>query len=214
MLSSPLDRPEPVARVADLMSTFRPAWFLCGGWAVDAWLGGQTREHGDVDIAIFRDDERAIFDHLGSWRLVAHDTPDASHDDPWDGRPLGFLEPGTRNAPTHLHGTHPDLDFTLEVLINEHSGGDWVLGREPRVTLPLRQSAGRSAWGVPTAAPELLLFYKATAYFGMEGMKDRPQDEADFLALLPVLADDQRRWLSQAISLARPGHPWLAHLSG
>ncbi len=36
--------PEPVAEVADLMSTYRHMWCLCGGWAVDAWLGRQTRD--------------------------------------------------------------------------------------------------------------------------------------------------------------------------
>ena len=45
--------PETLARVADLMSAFRPKWSLCGGWAADAWLGRQTRDHADIDIAVF-----------------------------------------------------------------------------------------------------------------------------------------------------------------
>ncbi len=53
--------PEPVARVADLMATYRGAWSICGGWAVDAWLGRQTRDHADVDIAVYQDDHHALF---------------------------------------------------------------------------------------------------------------------------------------------------------
>ena len=35
--------PRPVDRMAELMSTFRPWWALCGGWAVDTWIGERTR---------------------------------------------------------------------------------------------------------------------------------------------------------------------------
>jgi hypothetical protein len=210
--------PEPLARVADLMSTFRARWFLCGGWAVDAWLGGQTRDHPDVDIAVFQDDQRAIFDHLAGWQLIAHD-PNVAGDtsEPWDGRRL--------DLPAHVHARSPDVcpanpetgrgpGFNLEVLLNERSGRDWVFSREPRVRMPLRLCARQSAWGLPTVVPEVLLFYKATAYFGEELQDRRPHDEADFRDLLPHLTDKRRQWLWESISLVHPGHPWLTQLSG
>jgi hypothetical protein len=46
------------------MSSFPAPWALCGGWAIDAWLGRQTREHGDVDVSVFLQDQRALFEHL------------------------------------------------------------------------------------------------------------------------------------------------------
>ncbi len=198
--------PEPLARVADLMSSFRPRWSLCGGWAVDSWLGRQTRDHGDVDIALFQDDQHAIFDHLAGWQLIAHD-PNVAGDtsEPWDGRRL--------DLPAHIHAHHHDW-FKLEVLLNERSGRDWMFSREPRITMPLRRGAQQSAWGLPTVVPEVILFYKATAYFGAEELKDRrPQDEPDFLALLPQLNERQCQWLWEAISLVHPDHPWLTQLS-
>jgi hypothetical protein len=169
------------------MSTFEPRWFLCGGWALDAWFGRQTRDHADVDIAVFQDDQRALFDHLAGWRLIAHD-PDVAGDttEPWGGRHL--------DLPAHIHcrpsGAAPAAPetgrgpgFNLEVLLNERSGRDWVFSREPHVTMPLRLCARQSGWGLPTLVPEVLLFYKATAYFGEEMQDRRPQDEPDFLAL-------------------------------
>ena len=216
-LSSHLVLPEPVARVAGFMSTFRPNWFLCGGWAIDAWLGRQTREHGDIDISVFHDDQRAIFDHLAGWQLIGHD-PNVADDtgEPWNGRTL--------DLPAHIHARPGDAGpvtletghapgFNLEVILNECSGGEWIFSREPSISLPLSQCAEEPAWGQPTALPQVLLFYKATAYFGMTNMKPRPQDEADFLALLPLLSPDRRDWLRESILLVHPGHPWPSQFS-
>jgi lincosamide nucleotidyltransferase A/C/D/E len=36
----------------DLSASLGVELWLDGGWAVDAWLGGQTRPHADVDIVI------------------------------------------------------------------------------------------------------------------------------------------------------------------
>ncbi len=204
--------PEPLARAADLMSTFRPWWSVCGGWAVDAWIGRQARDHADVDISVFQDDQRAIFKHLASWQLIAHDLQVADDTSgSWNGRHLVL--------PAHIHARSPDarrslpnrLDapaqagFSLDIQLNERSGGDWIFSREPRVARSLRQGARQSAWGVPTVVLEVLLFYKS---------KDpRPHDESDFLALLPHLAEKQRYWLREAISLVHPGHQWLTQLS-
>ena len=40
----------------------------------------------------------------------------------------------------------------------------------------------------------------------------RAKDEADFTAALPLLGDEQRRWLVDALVLVHPGHRWLPAL--
>ncbi len=190
------------------MATYRGAWSICGGWAVDAWLGRLTRDHADVDIAVFQGDERALLDHLAGWQLIAHDANvDGGTSELWDGRRL--------DLPAHIHGRLSDerlpdrvdaateQGFGLDIQLSERSGADWVFSREPRVTMPLRRAVVQSAWGLPTLAPEALLFYKAGDL--------RRRDKLDFLALLPHLTAEQRGWLRDAVSLV--GHPWLAQLS-
>ena len=205
---SPGDVPESVAPIVELMSTFPAPWALCGGWAVDAGLGRVTREHPDVDIAMFVQDHRALFDHLSDWQAVAHDpTFDGETSAPWDGRRL--------ELPAHLHCRMdtgepppdgvltPEQGFTLDILLDDRSGDDWVLNVEPRIALPIAAAVRESPWGLPTVVPEVLLFFKAREL--------RRRDKLDFLALLPDLKREQRDWIRGAISLV--GHPWLSQLS-
>lgn len=206
--------PGPVASIAETMSTFGGAWCLCGGWAVDAWLGRPTREHADVDIAVFEDELGDLFNHLRDWLLVAHDSryeKASEHDwDAWDGGPL--------DLPAHIHGCPPgpaqpsrirlpriltvEMGFWLDIQVNERADGDWVFKRQPRISLGMEPSIRQSGWGLPTMAPEAIVFYKASDL--------RERDRLDFEALLPILSGDQRSWLRDAIAGA--GHPWLGRL--
>jgi len=208
-VSSTHQIPEVVAPIASLMSSYSAHWALCGGWAVDSWLGEHTREHGDVDVSVFVQDQRALFNHLRGWQLVPHDphVPDDSNE-LWDGRGLG--------TPGHLHcrpdagkpvpggALLADQGFTLDVMLDDRDGDQWVLWREPRISLPLQEAVPTSPWGLPTVAPEVLLFFKARDM--------RRRDKLDFEALLPHLAPARRAWLRDALGLA--GHPWLTRLAG
>ena len=206
------------------MSAYPGAWLLCGGWAVDAWLGGVTRSHGDIDVMVFHDDQRAAFQQFAAWDLVAHDAIDPGPTTEfWAGRELKIpahvhARPRDENSPGALlrwvippHEQVHD-DRNVELILNERQDGRWVLHTEAGVSLPWQECVKQSTWGIPTAAPEVLLFYKATAYWGVKRMKPRPQDEIDFRALLPLLSSGQKQWLRQAVGRVVPEHPWLADL--
>jgi hypothetical protein len=202
------------------MSTFPSDWILCGGWAVDSWLGRITRDHGDLDITVFEDSEPALFKHLAGWQMVPHDgaLADSDTNAQWTGRKLV--------TPAHLHCRGPedsgdippagallaDQGWNLEIVINDRAHGEWILRDEPRVALPLSRYAGQSAWGLPTALPEVLLFFKATAYEGTRHYL-RQRDHVDFERLYPVLTPAQRSWLHEAISRVDSDHPWLGILA-
>jgi hypothetical protein len=203
--------PESIAELAGLMSTYPGVWALCGGWAVDAWLGRVTRKHGDIDLVVFQDDLPAFFEHLTGWQMLAH-SPDAPEYDGlwWDGR-------RRLTCPSHIHARPPERSgpapadgianaedgFTLDIQICEGEGGEWLLSREPRIALPLTDSIRESTWGLPTALPGVLLFYKA--------YEPRQRDRLDFEALSPWLEGVQRDWLRDAIESV--GHPWVRKLA-
>src|SRR2546423_12293813 len=118
--------PDAVAYVRDLLVGFARPWFLCGGWAADAWLGRRTRDHGDVDIAVFHHDQRAVLAHMAGWTLVGHDpnVPDDTKE-PWNGRRL--------DMPAHIHV--PGAAFEFEFLLNEGTANDWILYRDLDIAL-------------------------------------------------------------------------------
>jgi hypothetical protein len=205
------DVPEPVARIAGVMANFDRPWSLCGGWAVDAWLGRVTRDHGDIDISVFGEDQRALSDHLRDWQLLAHDADLPEGDGSWwDGRRVLAL-------PAHIHArpdeggdipgdgiARPEHGFDLDIQIDARDRGEWILSREPLITVPLESAVAPSPWGVPAAVPEVLLLFKARDL--------RRRDHRDFQALLPRLTTAQTAWLFDAIG--RLPHPWLTHLRG
>jgi hypothetical protein len=186
--------PAPVANVARLMAGFSRPWALCGGWGVDAWLGRQTRDHDDIDLAVFEDGLEALRLHLDGWRLVAHDTTDDDGDTPWLGRRLYM--------PAHIHARNGDAN--LDIQVNEHDGDAWLLSREPRLVAEPARLAGACAWGLPALAPEVILFYKAREL--------RQKDGVDFEALRHRLSGEQTRWLRGAIAGFDPAHAWLGAL--
>ena len=191
------------------MRRFPGWWTLAGGWAVEAWVGGVTRQHADVDIAVFAADQRALFEHLAGWHLVAHDpNVDGETSDLWNGRrldlpghvharPSGAAVPGSLSSPAQQ-------GFALDIQLDEREGDDLVLNRDPRVALPLAEAVAISPWKVPTLRPVVLLFYKA--------LEAREKDEADLRSLLPVMGEQDRARLADVIAAGWPGHRWLALL--
>ena len=183
---------ELVTTVERLMSPYTGTWALCGGWAIDSWLNRVTRGHEDLDIAVWMDEQRLFHAELDDWRLVAHETEEADHQVMWDGHQL---------APaTHVHPGQ-DLVPRRELHVNErHRGeGTWRLRgfRGPTATLPFDRFSLQSPWGLPTLAPEALLFYKLSS-------ERRPRDEQDIAALSSILDDPQRLWLRSALEQPAP----------
>lgn len=199
--------PPPLARTRELMYGYSRPWFLCGGWAVDAWIGHQTRKHLDVDVAVFREDQQELYAYLAGWHLVGHDRNVADDStESWNGRCL--------DLPAHIHANHPAMNGTeLDIQLNATANGDWLCRSEPSITHPLSDSA-TARWDLPTAPPELVLFYKAGGNLAADQVGElRSHDELDMRALLPLLTAGQRSWLHNAIARSHPTHPWLAGIS-
>jgi hypothetical protein len=211
--------PEAVARLADVMGSYPRPWALCGGWALDAWLGRVSRDHGDVDLSVFDADHGDLFDHLAGWQLIAHTSAaDDASTGLWDGRRLP--------VPSHIHARspadaglapipedgvcEPAKGWWLDIQIDAGDDAECVLSDTPRVALPVRDAIRLSPWGVPATSPEVLLFFKAGC---RNRAYPRRRDWRDFVMFLPRLSDEQAAWLRGAIARVDPGNPWIEPLS-
>jgi aminoglycoside-2''-adenylyltransferase len=191
---------EPILQVAALFRGFERPWFVAGGWAVDFLLDRVTREHGDIDVAVLRDDQIAVRGLFAGWK--AEKVVPA----PGGGTREVWPENEELTLPVHevWFSREEGAPRELEVLLNELVDGAWRFRRDPRIELPLEMLGVRSARGLPVLAPEVVLLYKAKA--------PRATDEDDFAAMLPALTRARRRWLAGALQLCHPGHPWIARL--
>jgi hypothetical protein len=191
----PLTPAQVFAALADLDAP----WWIAGGRTIDAFLGYESREHGDIDVGLLRRDQLKVQAALAGWDLQAADPPGRLR--PWQ---RGELLPPTVHDVWCLPAA--DAAWGLQIVLDESwdgEGEEWEYRRHPAVHRPVSTLVWR-ADGVPYLAVEVQLLSKAGAL--------SPKNEADFAACLPKLDPAPRAWLASALRLAHPGHPWIERL--
>lgn len=180
----------------DALAGYGGRWWIAGGWAVDIFVGGEPREHADLDIAVVRAEQELLREHFRDWDV--HWVPRPGTLEPWDGTPV---EP-----PRHELWARraPSAPWELELLLNDVEDEVWAFRRDPRVRRPVEE-IGLDCGGLPVLAPEIALLYKAKV--------PTATDERDFAHALPALPASARRWLGDALDLVHPGHPWQERLA-
>ena len=95
--------------------------------------------------------------------------------------------------------------YRIDVFREPHVGGLRVCRRDASITLPYGKLILRTSEGIPYAAPEVTLLFKAK--------HRREKDEADFQRVLPRMNQTQRSRLISWLSQVHPGHPWTKALA-
>lgn len=177
--------------VNSLMSGFNKTWFIAGGWAIDLFLGKETREHKDIEIALFRKDQLYLRDYLKEWDFQKVIKGEFY---PWKNE---FLD-----LPIHeIHGIEKYNGQKLEVLLNETKDNDWIFRRDSRISCSLNSVWSYSNTGIPYLNPEIVLLYKVK--------NTREKDHQDFMIIKDYLNSKKKQWLQNAIELHEPEHMWL-----
>ena len=182
------------AEVARRLADVDVVWYVSAGWALDLFVGHQTREHEDLEIALPED----------QFEILRRALPELEFFVVGD----GLAQPVTGAARTAHHQTWArdaaSGNWRLDVFREPWDGDTWVCRRDPRIRLPQPRAIARTEDGIPYAQPEIVLLFKAKEV--------RPKDQEDFDAVLPLLDARRRRWLAEAIRLVHPTHRWLPAL--
>jgi len=191
-------RPEEAAR---LFAQVEAPWYVAAGWAIDLCLGGQRREHEDLEIAVPRDQLGEILDALAGFEFFAAGVPG-----PGLVTPLEYADADAVESyhPTWVRERARGI-WGLDVFREPADGDTWICRRAESIRLPYDQVIARTVDGIPYGRPEIVLLFKAKH-------AHRLKDQADFEAVLPRLEPDRRRWLAEALGIVHPGHEWLQRL--
>lgn len=168
-------------------------WWVAGGWALDLFVGTQSRAHEDLDVGVLRRDAARVLAALPGWEffeaqegslhwLATGVAPRAKVNSLW-GRPAG------------------ESHWMLELMLDDADGEHWIFRRDPSIRRPLAAALRSTVEGTRYLAPEIQLLYKARDV--------RPRDQADFERVAPRLDTAAREWLRSALSRLYPRHRWL-----
>jgi GrpB-like predicted nucleotidyltransferase (UPF0157 family) len=188
----------PVEAVGRELKEVPFPWYICGGWALDLFLGDVNRVHHDVDVVVSREAQLDLQRHLTGrgWTLI---TPFEKRLEPW---PLHMKLELPRHQ-VHAHREDEFIDFLLTEMDDV-----WKYRREPSVIRSLERTSLRSDSGIPYLAPDLVLLFKSRNTSSQERLKD----QSDFEKVLPHLEPERRAWLHWALVATSPDHPWIKQL--
>jgi Aminoglycoside-2''-adenylyltransferase len=186
-------RPEDVARRLDGLDV---PWRVSAGWAVDLFLGGERREHEDLEIAVPAD----RFD------AVAAALPELDFHVVTRGVAAPVGEAAELMQTIHqTWGLDRAADrWRIDVFREPFDDDGWVARRDETIRLPYSELIEHTPDGIPYERPEVVLLFKAK--------HARPKDEADLAAVLPRLSAERRALLADWLGRVHPGHFWLPDL--
>ncbi len=199
--------PEPFEPDVSLWDAWHPAeaarrlagidapWAVVAGWSLDLFRGGQVREHEDLEIGVPESGFEAVRAALPGLELLAL----------VDGTAL----PVDEESLAESHQTwarEPETGlWRIDVIREPWDGDTWVCRRDPRIRRQRDELIARTTDGIPYQRPEIALLFKAK--------HTREKDRRDFEEVVPLLDDEARAWLRDALTLVHPGHEWLRALA-
>jgi hypothetical protein len=183
------------AEAARHLEQLEAPWYVTAGWALDLFLGRQTREHDDLEIGVPSNRFAEAHEALDGFELVVVGGGKA-----WP------LDPAT--LATHHQTWVREVGggpWRMDVFREPWDGDVWICRRNAGIRLPASRLISCTSDGIPYAQPEVVLLFKVTSA--------RPKDEADFTMVLPHLNAARRRWVRDALALVDPEHRWLDTLA-
>ncbi|KRF15708.1 nucleotidyltransferase domain-containing protein [Nocardioides sp. Soil796] len=182
------------AETVEFLRDFEAPWWVVGGWAIEAFTG-VPRPHEDIDVVIFARDLPKLLDvvrgRYHAWGAGAGAIRPVN--DTWP-----ELHEGASQVWLREHATAP---WIMDCILSEDHEGQWVSRRDPAWHAPLDDVTWVAADGIRYLRPEVVLQHKARL--------DRSKDLRDLVAAWPLLGENERAWLRDAVRREDAEHRWL-----
>ncbi len=173
-------------------------WAIAGGWAIDLFLGYQTRKHDDIDVIVKREDQFKIQKALKKWELWVADPPGKLRI--W--RQSEFIGKGLQDIWCRPSKDEP---WRIQFMLYDVNGENWLYKRDETLQKNLDEILLKSKDGYTILTPEVQLLYKSKSL--------RDKDKLDFENLLKIMSGVQKNWLKNALAkLYNNKHDWINSL--
>ncbi len=145
---------EQCLKVKNIMDKFGFPWFIVGGWAIDLFIGEETRVHDDLEIGIYRKNQMHLYRYFESSKkyFINNKSKIGKHEKKeWNKEYL--------QLPIHeIYVEYKGME--LEVLLNERDEDNWVYRRDKEIKLDDRKAILFTEKRIPYLCPEAVLLYK------------------------------------------------------
>lgn len=172
-------------------------WAVAGGWAIDLFLGFESRSHSDIEISIPARHFFKLSELLNTYEFCV-----ASNGMVWP--VVGAEETLADTYQTWVRESSTGV-WRMDVFREPTSDNQWVYRGNPSITRPYHDVIRLSDDGIAYLSPETVLLFKAKSML--------PKDEADFDRVLPLLDASPSQWLATALRTEYGDHPWIGKLA-
>lgn len=193
---------------------------FCGGWAIDLFIGTETRKHGDIDILAYWQERDTLIEYMQSlgfsvYEMLgggkAHHITDINYQIK-SKRNIFCCTPDcelvclSKTDETDIyfidfkHIGQTKLNF-IEFLFNTGDNTSLFYARNHDIKLALSDAILYND-SLPYLAPEMCLLYKSTD-------TEREGYQSDYDNACLKMNQRQKRWLDEALTVMYPeGHKW------
>jgi len=172
-------------KVKSIMDKFGFPWFIAGGWAIELFLGKETRVHSGIEIGIYRKHQMHLYRYFESSKkyYVNNKSRIGKHDKKeWHKEYL--------QLPIHeIYIENKGIE--LEVLLNERDEDNWIYRRDQEIKLGDRKAVLFTEERIPYLCPEAVLLFKTKEL--------RDKDCQDIENASKKMNVDQIEWLIENI---------------
>lgn len=207
------------------------SWAVCGGDAIDLFIGRQTREHKDLDVAVFWENRDKIINYMlgKGWRVFEPDNGKLreitslnndlkTNDNLWcltkdnDSYTIKHITDDFYDIECNIKN-QTTLDY-VEFLFNNIEDDYFLYKRDFNIKLKMDKAINYSKDDIPYLAPEFVLLYKAT-FIRYLGTDEEHMQEViantrhDFDSASVMMSSEQLYWLKDALVKSYGNHEWI-----